>query len=232
LAEIKKELENKINNSPYFTITGENMQAAKDTAYIELIEAIWKYYKDYRCLTKDESLEYYVKYAYEIDEAILACLEPGIFHPERGTPFIHYLNTSIKHRIDRRKITYGKECSLFGTVEAPCFYENFDEAIVNNDLISRCFATIDEVFKNMQERVQPYRRMLVTLEFIDALADIADLNQNYSFIDYEMLEAYKTDKKKPTQRSIADKFNRNESDASRTLSEFMEKINSVCNKYL
>jgi hypothetical protein len=156
----------------------------------------------------------------------VACLKPGLFHPERG-PFMHFLKRSIKNKVNNIKRDEGKIVNKRAPLNDDVGDDRFNADIEDDGEILQYFATIDDVFKHKQPRVQPYIRDLFTLKIIKVLADILDLNQNYSFIDYEMLEVYKIDKKKPTQRSIAAKINRKETDASRTLRKFMKEVKSA-----
>jgi hypothetical protein len=99
------ELENAINNSPYFTITGENRESARSTAKAKLVLNLWKYVKDRRVNRNYSHTHTYSEYGEEVWNAIEESIEK--FVPGAGGTFLHYFNGNcsrfLKHEIHRKQ---------------------------------------------------------------------------------------------------------------------------------
>jgi hypothetical protein len=239
LRKSKEELEREINETPYFTLTNDRDSAARETAKNKLVLAIFDYCKNYWYSSPGKWATINDKYQIksEIGMVITECLIPGRFDPDKGIPFTHYLNTSIKNAIKRCKKgdfqdnenrddgdNWDKPIPEIENIEAPKSKKEEAGALIQKQTIHNILSEIDKMFKNRQDRVKPYLRALLTLKMLKLLDSIESLPSGYEFIDYGFFEKYSKENKLPTQKEVAALFGRDETDASRTLSKFSKRI--------
>lgn len=89
----RPELEQKINNSAYFTITGGNMDEARKTAKEKLVLDLWQYCKDrpvYPGKKESDTFQDYGEELWKAVETSIAKFKPG------DKPFLHYFNAYCK----------------------------------------------------------------------------------------------------------------------------------------
>jgi hypothetical protein len=90
LLKNKTELENTINNSPFFTFVGENMDAARAAAKAKLVSNLWEYCKDRPLYPGKKGGDTYRKYGEELWKAMETSINN--FVPGKGDTFLHYFN--------------------------------------------------------------------------------------------------------------------------------------------
>jgi hypothetical protein len=170
-------------------------------------------------------------YGLEIHKCTKNCLDK--FDPKRNVPFLHYLKAALSRSIykaeycEKKTIqklgqdyTETKEGAAYSLKHSP--FPNPEEEIIERERIMEKLYTVEDVFKNKQERVKPYLSKLVTREFFD---EITRFIGYYSFIDTEMIKSVLFNKGSlPSQKEIAEIFGRHEADASRTIHKFKEEV--------
>ncbi len=129
----------------------------------------------------------------------------------------------------------GEELSLFDCVPDQ-MYKGAENALVVRSELEELLSAVDETFNASQERTKPYLSALVTdcvlceAENANALDSALDLLFAFSFAKTEnaqkIVERYKSSGEPFSQKEIAACFGRKESDASRTLKKFSEKVPS------
>jgi hypothetical protein len=235
----KEELEREINETPYFTLTGEENSAARETEKNKLALTILDYCRKYWYeQTSDKWEEYNDTYNIEseVDMAIIGCLKSGVFDPNSGIPFLHYLKRSIKHAINRavsyieKKKTQEKDYIIKESNELKSLLESKDDDDLPRSTpgnICDLLGAINNVFKEKQERVKPYLRKLFTLELLKIRTSIENLPRGYECIDYDFFDKYSNELEIPSQKTVAADFGKDESDASRTIHTFYEKLKLI-----
>ncbi|WP_010260645.1 hypothetical protein [Treponema primitia] len=231
----KEGLEKEINESPYFTISGDSMEAAKESAKGKLVLNIWNYCRYYWYPSLEKSMRTFEECDDKIFKCIYDCLKK--FDPNKDVFFIHYLKRSISHlvhefQMDEASKFYNepdhiikdsdgkKHDNIYETTQS--HYEESDALLFDDT--EKLLRSIEIQFIRRLDKTKPYLQKLLTLKLFDALVKIPNLNQNYSFIDYDMLKKYTSVEDTPSQKDIAAAFDKLESDASRTLRVFFNKI--------
>jgi hypothetical protein len=226
LAKSISDLELEINNSPFFTLSGANTEAARSTAksklwlnLLKLSEYIW-----YKKKNLDED-----KYVSVIHETIIKCLEK--FDHEKGV-FTYFFKNQVKFAFDnwdRKELNTNKREKKYAQNEN--MYENTqsqsDEIIENTEnlrIMTEYLEVIEQTFKGKQDRVKPYLRTVWTHICFDILLNIDIFDTNYTWIDYDFLKKYMNEAKKPTQRKVAAMHDRVEQDISRSIRQFRKLI--------
>ena len=140
----------------------------------------------------------------------------------------------------------GEEYSLAETAELSSKLNR--EAKPETALLSACektdcaalIAKIDSLFERQQERTKPYLSALLTRELLEELLHVRDMSaeeiaglvEGAHFADKEILadfmhNAGSADWTLPSQQEIAARFDRDKTDASRTMGKFLEKMKSM-----
>ncbi|GHU15816.1 hypothetical protein FACS1894163_03910 [Spirochaetia bacterium] len=102
----KEQLENAINNSSYFTLTGENMESARSAAKAKLVLNLWNYYKNRPAYPGKKDYGLYEEYGEELWKTIENSINS--FNPSTGKIFLHYFNANYK-RFLKYKIQYSHD---------------------------------------------------------------------------------------------------------------------------
>lgn len=228
------ELEQNINNSIFFSISGENVESLRNTAKTKLVFDLLEYGKFYWSIAKHGDA---------VHDAILYCMEK--FSNEKGI-FTDFFKNRVKFEIinsikTEKKDNYfyadpvlgvdddGIEFTFFDTKE---FAQNNVEQKIEKDIscqeMAAYFEIIERSFLELQDRVKPMLRAYWTLRSFDALISINLPDyRRYTWIDYDFLEKYRCAEKTPTQKEVAASFNRSEQDASRAINKFIERISPL-----
>ena len=135
----------------------------------------------------------------------------------------------------------GNEYSLFDSA-AVCIqngYKTADTFLIEQDHIKHCLQLIDAAFATAQDRTKPYLSALLTHRVLCEL-DAAKVDstvivvvlRNARFSDTEhgrtLIRLFFEAKSFPTQEDIAAQFGKDKSDASRTISSFIKKLQKIC----
>lgn len=135
----------------------------------------------------------------------------------------------------------GNGYSLFDSA-AVCIqngYKTADAFLIEQDHIKHCIRLIDVAFVASQDRTKPYLSALLThrvlCELDAAKVDstvIAVVLRNVRFSDTEhgrtLIRLFFEAEAFPTQEDIAAQFGKDKTDASRTISSFIKKLQKVC----
>jgi hypothetical protein len=227
MAKSRKQLENEINSTIYFSITGNNTESLRKTELYKLSALVFEYCNKYVYRKASEFGE-------EIYYCTIDCLNN--FKPERAVPFLHYLNAALSKNIKKADLREknviqklgqdciqtqkGKNFSLISNQSSPLL--NPEEEILKKEEIKEELETVEIVFRNKQERVKPYLRKLVTHEYFEKIVRFLG---TYSFVDTEMVKNVLLNKKVlPSQKEIAEIFGKLEADASRTINKFKKEV--------
>ena len=135
----------------------------------------------------------------------------------------------------------GNGYSLFDSA-ALCIqngYKPADTLLIEQDRIEHCLRLIDAAFAASQERTKQYLSALLThrvlCELDAAKVDstvIAEVLHNARFSDTEhgrtLIRLFFEAEAFPTQEDIAAQFGKDKTDASRTISVFIKKLQKIC----
>ena len=135
----------------------------------------------------------------------------------------------------------GNEYSLFDSA-AVCIqngYKTADTLLIEQDYIEYYIRLIDVVFSALQDRTKPYLSALLTHRVLCELnaaktdsAVIAEVLHNARFADTEhgrtFIRLFFEAEAFPTQEDIAAQFGKDKTDASRTISSFIKKLQKIC----
>jgi len=233
MAKSREQLESEINGTIYFSITGDNTEALRKSELYKLSALVFEYCNKY--VYRNAS-----HYGEEIYYCTRNCLNN--FKPEKAVPFLHYLNTALSRSIMKAELREknviqklgqdyvqtqeGKDYSLLNNQSSP--FLNPEEEILKKEEIKAELETVENVFRNKQERVKPYLRKLVTHEYFDKVIRFLG---TYSFVDTEMVKNVLLNKKVlPSQKEIAETFGKLEADASRTINKFKKEVKEKLKK--
>jgi hypothetical protein len=238
----KEELEKEINETAisYFSIAGENTENLRKTGQLKLIACVFEYCKKYMYSRKDEfGFEEAGAYSFEIYECVGKCIVH--YNPGAGE-FLHYFMRSIKYAIrrSRRKeiLEDDKTMSFDGTAEDAVFAEN-DTSVASKEAsklpgpqeefasfeeMEALFDVIERVFCKKQERVKQYLSALITAKHYDEILRFG-FKKRYAFVYMPIIkDAMKNRGHAPSQKGVAEYFNKKEADASRTLNKFFKEV--------
>ena len=119
---------------------------------------------------------------------------------------------------DRTTNEDGEEISLFDTIA--------DETVdaISDEDNKRPLDDIEKVFVGLQDRQKPIVSAMMTAKVCKVVCELRIPIVEYTFIDQEIMKKYISTGDLPTQRDIAAQFGKNEASVSRTVKEFIEKI--------
>ena len=101
-----------------------------------------------------------------------------------------------------------------------------DDFQIEKDLMDQAqiellFEKIGKVFADIQERQRPLVADLLTIKICSSLVNIPEVD---TFINWDIVNEWKKTGTIPTQRDIAQKYQRNEASISRSYKEFLKKL--------
>lgn len=102
--------------------------------------------------------------------------------------------------------------------------QSSEEAYIHTESLIELLDIFNEVFNKTQERVKPYLRQLLSAKYFEAAVEAQKLNKNYPFFDYKTIKTRAIGQNISTQKEIAEKWRRDESDASRTIEKFEKRV--------
>jgi hypothetical protein len=232
----KEELEREINETAaaYFAIAGENMESLKKTAQLKLFSCVFDYCKKYMYSNKNEfGLEEAGVYFFEIHQCVERCIKN--YNPAAGK-FLHYFLRSVKFVIrearnkeiheDNKTISFdgaSEDDSSVAAQKASNLPDPHDElaSFMETEIV---FDAIERLFCKKQERVKRYLSALITARCCDALLQFG-FRKRYAFVSMPVIRAtMKNRGQAPSQKEIAEYFNREEADASRTAHKFFVEV--------
>lgn len=99
-----------------------------------------------------------------------------------------------------------------------------EEEVIHREELVGLLTTIDNEFKMLQKRQQPIISECLTLKICTEIENLKDYKNEFEFINSDILDEYVCSGVLPTQRSIGEKYGRDEASISRTLKNFIEKL--------
>lgn len=118
----------------------------------------------------------------------------------------------------------GEELSLFDTLAADT---EADTALLREDECRTLLRKVETAFCDCQERQKPMLRTALTVKLAPTLCEYGISAEGLTYIEPSILKNYLKGGTLPTQRQIADSFGVNEASLSRTLKNFLKKIDGV-----
>ena len=115
----------------------------------------------------------------------------------------------------------GESVSIFDMIPST---ESVDSELSDKEGCEEILSKIEECFLECQERQKPILSAMLTVKICETVCSNGISVESYSFANKEIIETYIKYGVLPTQRDIADRFEKNEASVSRTVKEFLEKI--------
>ena len=98
-----------------------------------------------------------------------------------------------------------------------------EENILTSARVEEILTVIEGAFLSLQQRQMPIISDMMTLRLASTIVETGVDTSSYSFISKEVLSQYSKDQL-PSQRTIAEKYGKNEASISRTVKEFIKKL--------
>ena len=236
MSKLQDRLESEINGTIYFSIAGDNTEALRKSELYKLSALVFEYCNRFM-YAKGGKASYYGE---EIYKTTKSCLDN--FKPEMTVPFLNYLKAALSKSIKRADFLEKKTIQKLGreyvktqtgenyslvNIQISSLH-NPEEELTEKEAIMTELETVDDVFRNKQERVKAYLSKLVTREYIEKVVRFFGI---YSFVDVEMVKNVLFKKGSvPSQKDIAIAFGRLEADASRTMGKFRREVEQKLKK--
>ena len=118
----------------------------------------------------------------------------------------------------------GELNSLFDTITID---GEIDKKIIDDESQKELLSKIEAVYLSCQDRQKPLLSVLLTSKLCKIICEYSISDELHSFINKEIIIQYIRHGTVPTQREIAERFGKKESDISRTFKNFGEKLKSV-----
>lgn len=115
----------------------------------------------------------------------------------------------------------GEEISLFDHVEEEFSIEGYFENLAS---LTEILDKIEIAYSKLQERQKPIVSDMLTIKIGLDIWEIDKLAKKYLFINEKISSCIKQTGNVPTQRDIAEKYEKNEASISRTMKEFLKKV--------
>lgn len=98
-----------------------------------------------------------------------------------------------------------------------------EENILTSARVEEILTVIEGAFLSLQQRQMPIISDMMTIRLASTIVETGVDTSSYSFISKEVLSQYSKDQL-PSQRTIAEKYGKNEASISRTVKEFIKKL--------
>ena len=118
----------------------------------------------------------------------------------------------------------GDSTSLFDQIADDHLTE---EAMLSENSIRDTLSAIETVFLTLQHRQRPIISDMITIRTASVIVELGLDTSEYTFINHEILQSCVCGEPLPTQRSIADKYGKNEASISRSVKEFTRKLDEL-----
>lgn len=98
-----------------------------------------------------------------------------------------------------------------------------EENLLTSARVEEILTVVETAFLSLQQRQMPIISDMMTLRLASTIVETGVDTSSYSFISKEVLSQYSKDQL-PSQRTIAEKYGKNEASISRTVKEFIKKL--------
>ena len=102
-----------------------------------------------------------------------------------------------------------------------------DEALIQADKVSEILSRLETCYNSLQERQKPIISDLITAKLCKIIFEDQIPIEKYTFCNAEIWRIYLSGGTIPSQRDIAQKYNRNEASVSRTMREFLARLEKL-----
>ena len=246
-----KRLEDNINNSPYFSITGDNMEAARATALNKLAKDLLDYGKHYWTRyeydehdERDEHIDgipYWkmkkILYKDVVAETMTKCIKN--YNPERAC-LTNYFKNQVKYAILNKYKEYKKKTNRQKKYIANEFSEELDslhtddfiEKLIFSLIQARILDIFEQAFLELNlEKTRARFPTILTRRCFKGLAGMTLPDKRYQWIDYTFLEKYKEDPEAlPTQKELATMLGLDETTISHDVGIFRDHLEPLLKK--
>ena len=98
-----------------------------------------------------------------------------------------------------------------------------EENLLTSARVEEILTVVETAFLSLQQRQMPIISDMMTIRLVSTIVETGVDTSSYSFISKEVLSQYSKDQL-PSQRTIAEKYGKNEASISRTVKEFIKKL--------
>ena len=98
-----------------------------------------------------------------------------------------------------------------------------EENLLTSARVEEILTVVESAFLSLQQRQMPIISDMMTIRLASTIAETGVDTYSYSFISEEVLSLYSKNQL-PSQRTIAEKYGKNEASISRTVKEFIKKL--------
>ena len=98
-----------------------------------------------------------------------------------------------------------------------------EENLLTSARVEEILTVVETAFLSLQQRQMPIISDMMTIRLASTIVETGVDTSSYSFISKEVLSQYSKDEL-PSQRTIAEKYGKNEASISRTVKEFIKKL--------
>lgn len=98
-----------------------------------------------------------------------------------------------------------------------------EENLLTSARVEEILTVVETAFLSLQQRQMPIISDMMTIRLASTIVETGVDTSSYSFISKEVLSQYSKDQL-PSQRTIAEKYGKNEASISRTVKEFIKKL--------
>ncbi|MDD6471442.1 MAG: hypothetical protein PUF62_00075 [Bacteroidales bacterium] len=98
-----------------------------------------------------------------------------------------------------------------------------EENLLTSARVEEILTVVESAFLSLQQRQMPIISDMMTIRLASTIAETGVDTSSYSFISEEVLSQYSKNQL-PSQRTIAEKCGKNEASISRTVKEFIKKL--------
>jgi hypothetical protein len=142
---------------------------------------------------------------------------------------------TVKKYLDKENMLitqeeYDDQDEADGSIFSGSASQNPQETFIQSESLIEILDVFNEVFRQTQERVKPYLSELLSAKYYEDALKAQELKKEYPFFDYEKIGKWSSEKKAPNQKGIAETWNKNETDASRTIEKFEKKVREKLGK--
>ncbi len=121
----------------------------------------------------------------------------------------------------------GEEMNIWDSIPSDVFTE---KSLDNQCSFTETMQLVEKSYEELQERQRPIVSDVLTIKLGVELVDHINALTEFAFINKEMIKEILDTGVVPTQRNIAEKYNRNEASISRTMKEFLKKLEESLNR--
>ena len=146
-------------------------------------------------------------------------IHPGMYV---GTGKVQEIAELVEYRMVDNEIMDddGGRTSLFDQLSNGHLVE---ENLLTSARVEEILSAVESAFLSLQQRQMPIISDMMTIRLASTIVETGVDTSSYSFISKEVLSQYSKDQL-PSQRTIAEKYGKNEASISRTVKEFIKKL--------